>query len=461
MANNKTEQKNQYLYIVQSSLEPSKCKIGKTNDLERRLKEYNNMTGTSKENVYEYLFACKVRNMTRLEKNIRDQYVHLREAKSKEIYFFNPLLFEGYVNFIKSHKSFVDEIVIKRDHKTPIVKIIKKTAPTLEERGLTTKEILQKAQQIKNDEFYTRVEDVEKELEMYSKSVWKNKVVFCNCDDAVNSSERNTSAFALYFLKNFSVLGLKKLICTHYAGKVDLFNQGPKGYIFTKFGFNEIDQKKEYPKNYTGSFDDPLSLKILHEEADVVCTNPPFSRAVDFWRTMIESGKRFIIISNVTNPITPAFIPYFKEDKVWAGYHEVDWFLTPKRELTRAAGHWYTNVPIKNRTKLKQLKIIPLKEIPTKYKIYDDAQLLVVDNNYIPSDYKKPFAVSARPILNGLLEKGYKIVENNQYFPYVNGKKCFGRVLVKKVLGVMTTDTEKNGSINKRIPKSKGETRCR
>jgi len=433
MAKNQSEQENQYIYIVQSSLEPSKCKIGKTNDLERRLKEYNNMTGKSKENVYEYLFTCKVKSMTRVEKDIRDQYVHLREAKSKEMYFFNPMLFEGYVSFIKAHKSFVKEICLKKGDKTQIVKIVKKTAPTLEERGLTTKEILQKAQKIKNDEFYTRYEDVEKELDMYPKSVWKNKVVFCNCDDAVNSSERNTSAFALYFLKNFHHLGLKKLICTHYAGKVDLFNQGPKGYIFTKYGFNEIDKKKEYPPNYTGSFDDPLSLRILNEEADIVCTNPPFSRAIDFWRTVIESGKRFIIISNVTNPITPAFIAYFMEGKVWAGYNEVDWFLTPKREMTRAAGHWYTNVPIKNRPKFKQLKNIPLKDIPEKYKQYDDSKVLVVDNNYIPSDYKKLFAVSARPILNGLLEKGYKIVKDNQYFPYVNDKKCFARVLLKKV----------------------------
>ena len=45
----------QYIYIVQASLEPAKCKIGKTNDLERRLKEYNNMTGKSKDNVYQYL----------------------------------------------------------------------------------------------------------------------------------------------------------------------------------------------------------------------------------------------------------------------------------------------------------------------------------------------------------------------------------------------------------------------
>jgi len=432
MATNQSAKENQYIYIVQASAETSKCKIGSTNDLERRLKDYNNMTGKSKDIVYRYLFTCKVKNGKRVEIALRDQFGYLREEKSREIYFYNPTLFGGYVDFMKAHKLFVEEIFIQTAEKKRMVQIVKKTTPTLDERGLSTKEVLQRAQKTNDDEFYTRYADVEKELAMYSKSVWKNKVVFCNCDDAVDDGhdKRRTSAFALYFLKNFNVLGLKKLICTHYAGKVDLFNQGPKGYVFSKDGFKVI---KEYPQNYSGSFDDPLSLKILKEEADIVCTNPPFSRATDYWRMMIESGKRFIIISNVTNPITPAFIPYFKEGKVWAGYNEVDWFQTPKRELTRAAGHWYTNIPIKSRPKYKLLKIIPLKEIPAKEKQYDDSKVLLVNHGYIPNDYKKPFAVSARPILNGLLEKGYEIVKGTQYFPYVNGKKKFGRVLVKKM----------------------------
>jgi len=311
-----------------------------------------------------------------------------------------------------------------------MVKIIEKTNPTLKDRDLSRKELLQKAQKINNDEFYTRYEDVEKELNRYPKSIWKNKVVFCNCDDAVGNDEITMSPFSLYFLKNFKELGIKKLICTHYARQIDLFNQGPSGYIFTKTGYSEIGTK-EFPKRYTGSFDDPLSLKILHEDADIVCTNPPFSRAIDYWRILIESGKRFIIISNISNVITLAFVPYFRNGKAWAGYNRVDYFLNPKRELVDASGHWYTNVPIKNRPKHKLLKIIPLKEIPAKYKKYDDEKMLIVNHGYIPSDYKKPFAVSARPILNGLLEKGYSIVED-QYFPYFNGKQGFRRVLVKK-----------------------------
>ena len=421
----------EYIYIVQASLEPSKCKIGKTNDLERRLKEYNSMTGKSKENMYQYLFTCEVKNMTTVENDIKEKYSTLREEKSKEIYFYNFALFNHYVTFIQTHELFVKEIFIKTTEKKEIVKIIKKTTPSLEERGITPKDVMQKAKRVDNDEFYTRLEDVEQELSMYDKKIWKNKTVFCNCDDAVDDSEKDTSAFALFFLQNFKELALKKLICTHYSGPVDLFNQGVKGYIFTKDGFHEIG-KKEYPKNYTGSFDHPLSLKILNEETDIVCTNPPFSRAIDYWKTVIESRKKFLIISNIAITLTTAYIPYFKNKKVWAGYNEVDWFLTPKKELTRASGYWFTNIAIKDRPKYKQLKIMPLKDIPAKYKKYDDAKMLLVDNGYIPIDYKKAFGVSTRPILNGLLEKGYEIIQDKEYYPYMNGKKCYSRLLVQK-----------------------------
>ena len=423
----------QYVYIVQSSKEMTKCKIGKTNNLERRLKEYNNMTGKSKENVYQYVMACEVKDMAAVENDTKYNFITLREEPSKEIYFFNTYWFNEYVKFIKSHPLFVKETYVKTEEpKKQIVKIVKKTAPSLEEREITRKEVMQKAKKIKDDEFYTRYEDVEKELSMYNKNIWKNKTVFCNCDDAVGDTEMRTSAFSIYFIKNFKELELKKLICTHYSGEVDLFNQGTKGYVFTKFGYREMDFKKEYPEGYNGSFDHVLSLKILKEETDIVCTNPPFSRAADFWKVIIESGKKFLIISNITNVKNDTYIPYFKNNKVWAGYNEVDWFLTPKRELTRAAGFWFTNFKIKNRPRYKQLKIMPLKEIPEKYIKYDDDKVLLVDNCYIPEGYKKKFAVSVRTILNGLLEKGYVIVQEKQYRPYINGKEIFARVLVQK-----------------------------
>jgi hypothetical protein len=423
----------QYIYIVQATLEPSKCKIGKTNDYKRRLNEYNNMTGKSKDNIYKYLFVCEVKNMAKIENDLKGEYKRLREESKKEMYFYNKELFNEYISFIKSHKMYKKEILIENEEKKEVIKIVKKTTPTLEERGVKMRDILQKAKKLKNDEFYTMYEDIVKELEMYDKEIWEDKIVFCNCDDAVDDDERRTSAFAIYFLKKFKEYKIKKLICTHYSGDVDLFNQGSKGYIFTKYGFKEIEQKKEYPKNYNGSFDHPLSIKILNEEADIVCTNPPFSRCIEYWELLLKSKKKFIIMSSHMNPIYTAYIKYFKDKKVWAGFNKVSKFLTPKREVIGIPSFWYTNIKINNRPKYKFLKFVKLNEIPEKNKTYDDNNILLIDNCYIPIDYSKPFAISSYPILNGILEKGWDIIDEKEYTPYIKGKRCFKRVLIQKI----------------------------
>jgi hypothetical protein len=53
----------QYVYIVQSSKETNVCKIGITDNYQRRLKDYNNMTSKSKDTVFKYLFVCEVKDM--------------------------------------------------------------------------------------------------------------------------------------------------------------------------------------------------------------------------------------------------------------------------------------------------------------------------------------------------------------------------------------------------------------
>ncbi|WP_324729855.1 GIY-YIG nuclease family protein [Helicobacter felis] len=98
--------------MVQSSLEPSKCKIGITNDLKRRLKEYNSITGQSQENTYSYLFTCEVANMRAIEQDIKNNFAHLREVHTREIYFYNPSLLENYLSYIKAHPDFIAQINI-------------------------------------------------------------------------------------------------------------------------------------------------------------------------------------------------------------------------------------------------------------------------------------------------------------------------------------------------------------
>ena len=69
--------------------------------------------------------------------------------------------------------------------------------------------LMQNAKQNKADEFYTQLADIEKELRHYKEN-FKDKVVFCNCDDPYESN------FFKYFAMNFNYLGLKKLIATFY-----------------------------------------------------------------------------------------------------------------------------------------------------------------------------------------------------------------------------------------------------
>jgi len=319
----------QYIYIAKASNEKSRCKIGKTSNLEARLHTYNNVTGQSIDVVYEYLFTCEVSNMTQVENDIKKEFSIVREVLSKEVYLLRADLFEKYVNFIKEHPLFIEEIFIKKDDKPEVkVKFVAKIKPTLTEQGINPVDVLNKAKRIADDEFYTRYEDIEKEINMYDKSIWKDKCVFCNCDDAVDDDDRRTSAFALFFLNNFKELQLKKLICTHYSGGIDLFNAGSRGYIFTKEGFSEIkddyDKMKKYPREYDGSFDHPLSIKILNEEADIVCTNPPFSKARKYWKLIIESEKQFLIISNITNVKNQPYISYIMDNKVRPGYTRID-----------------------------------------------------------------------------------------------------------------------------------------
>ena len=65
---------------------------------------------------------------------------------------------------------------------------------------MTSKNInLRNANKAKNDEFYTQLSDIEKELQHY-KEHFKGKTVFCNCDDPYESN------FFKYFAMNFNHL---------------------------------------------------------------------------------------------------------------------------------------------------------------------------------------------------------------------------------------------------------------
>ena len=121
--------------------------------------------------------------------------------------------------------------------------------------------LLQKAKKSKNDEFYTQLSDIEKELQYY-KSHFQDKVVFCNCDDPY------TSNFFKYFVSNFKELGLKKVIAACYNEQtLDLFQpkEKEKGF-FAEYSGDEIEVKQF---KGDGDFRSKESIALL-QKADIV-----------------------------------------------------------------------------------------------------------------------------------------------------------------------------------------------
>ena len=141
---------------------------------------------------------------------------------------------------------------------------------------------MNEASKNKNDEFYTQLSDIERELGHY-KEHFKGKIIFLNCDDPEESN------FWKYFSLNFKYLGLKKLIATH-------FETGKTSYKLEK---NNGDTIKT-PLKQNGDFRSPECIEIL-KEADIVVTNPPFSLFREYIAQLIQYDKNFIIIGNQNN----------------------------------------------------------------------------------------------------------------------------------------------------------------
>ena len=160
------------------------------------------------------------------------------------------------------------------------------------------------AKAAKEDEFYTQLADIERELRHY-KTHFKGKVVYCNCDDP------RVSNFFHYFSYNFEKLGLKKLITTCYKSQqADLFSQNDSEqaiyleYEGDKNGNNvpDPDEIGIKPLKGDGDFRSAESIELL-KQADIVVTNPPFSLFREYVAQLIEHDKKFVIIGN-QNAIT-------------------------------------------------------------------------------------------------------------------------------------------------------------
>ena len=224
---------------------------------------------------------------------------------------------------------------------------------------------LHKAKTGKNDEFYTQLSDIEKEMRHYKKH-FKNKVVLCNCDDP------RVSNFFHYFSYNFEQLGLKKLIATCYKNQnMDLFSENKSEqaiyleYTGDKNGDN-IPNPEEIgikPLKGDGDFRSLECIELL-KQADIVVTNPPFSLFREYVSQLVEYDKKFIIVGNQNAITYKEIFSLIRENKLWLGFgfnrnmahfvnkHYVDYAsdLDHKEGMIRVSGVvWYTNIDISKR----------------------------------------------------------------------------------------------------------------
>ncbi len=281
---------------------------------------------------------------------------------------------------------------------------------------------LAQAKDAKKDEFYTQLDDIAKELKYY-KDYFRDKVVFCNCDDPYESN------FFKYFALNFNALGLRKLIATCYNGSPVSGNE-----LLLDFGTTVDDPKKiaykveitevsdmngdgainladiqylmQNDKNVisvlqgNGDFRSPECVELL-KQADIVVTNPPFSLFREYVAQLVKYNKKFLIIGNQNAITYKEIFPLIKDNKMWLGLTmngSNRWFQVPdsyptchkiengKKYAFVAQVVWFTNLDhyVRNEELLLYKHYTP-EEFP-KYDNYDAINVNRATD--IPMDYE-------------------------------------------------------------------------
>lgn len=261
------------------------------------------------------------------------------------------------------------------------------------------------AKTAKEDEFYTQLADIERELKHYKRH-FKNKVVYCNCDDP------RVSNFFHYFSYNFEKLGLQRLIATCYKSQdVDLFSQNDSEeaiYLVYDGDQNQNmvpdpDEIGIKPLSGDGDFRSPESLDLL-KQADVVVTNPPFSLFREYVAQLVENDKRFLILGNLNAVTFKEVWPLIQQNKVWLGVTRTGtgqmWFQVKDdapaktgqkvdengvRFQTVGSAAWFTNLDIAKRHE----DLVLYKTFdPDEYPRYDNYDAIDVSKTVdIPMDF--------------------------------------------------------------------------
>ena len=310
------------------------------------------------------------------------------------------------------------------------------------------------AKSSKKDEFYTQLSDIESELQHYNKH-FKNKVVFCNCDDP------RISNFFTYFSYNFENLGLKKLITTCYKNQEkDLFGEEEsENAVFLEYAGdkngNKIPDAEEIgvkPLKGDGDFRSKESIDLL-KQADIVVTNPPFSLFREYVDQLVKYEKKFLIIGNINAITYKEIFKLIKENKAWLGINMgrgISGFIVPEhyelygtetnidslgnRIISPNNCLWLTNLDtFKRHEDIVLTKKYHGNEI--EYPKYDNYNAINVNKTQdIPKDYEGIMGVPIT-FLHKYNPEQFELIKfrkgNDEKDLSINGKCPYFRILIK------------------------------
>ena len=259
------------------------------------------------------------------------------------------------------------------------------------------------ARATKQDEFYTQLSDIEKELRHYREH-FENKTVLCNCDDP------KVSNFFHYFSYNFEKLKLKKLITTCYKNcNADMFSQHmTERGVYLEYDGDKNDNRVPDPDEIgihklegDGDFRSDECIELL-KQADIVVTNPPFSLFREYVQQLVKYDKKFLIIANHNAITYKEVFSLVKDNKIWLGYMHPVAFIVPDHYEMRAVRSWrdengtnwrshgnacwFTNLDIRKR---HEDLILFRRYNPNDYPTYDNYNAIEVSKVVdIPGDYE-------------------------------------------------------------------------
>ena len=291
------------------------------------------------------------------------------------------------------------------------------------------------AKKVKNDEFYTRYEDIESEVMKYRKQ-FRGKVVYLPCDDPAEKK----SEFWSFFVNNFDAFGLKKLIATHYDENGKAYKIWIDGDT-TGDGYIDDGDALQEDLIGNGDFRSPECIEIL-DECDIVCTNPPFSLFREFVNLLVTHNKQFLIIGNQNAFTYKEIFHLIHTDIIWTGYNMVKKFFQPDGSIKEFGNVcWFTNMMTNKRSE----EIILTKKYtdnPEAYPQYDSCEAIDVSRvANIPSDY---YGVMGVPItfldkynpnqfeILGLDDPDLVYPNWRGRGPDLNGKTIYRRVMVRR-----------------------------